>query len=231
MTDGPAELVLANHMLAHEGVFDAFGHVSIRDPHDPGRFLISRSRAPTQVTEGDLQHVDFERRVVSGNKGAAYAEIAIHAELYRARPDVRAICHNHSPSVIPFGVSRVQLRPVYHIGSLIGADIPVWDIREVFGDTDMLVRTAEQGASLAKTLGSRTVALMRGHGSVVVGDQLSEVVRTSYALEHNARAQLLALALGEVIYLSEGEVAKARATLLEPLSSERAWAWFKSRLD
>jgi len=144
---------------------------------------------------------------------------------------VRAICHNHSPSVIPFGVSRVPLRPVYHMGSLIGADIPVWDIREAFGDTDMLVRTADQGASLAKTLGSRTVALMRGHGSVVVGDQLSEVVRTSYALEHNARAQLLALALGEVIYLSEGEVAKARATLLEPLSSERAWAWFKSRLD
>jgi len=231
VTDGPAEVVLANHMLAHEGVFDAFGHVSIRDPHDPGRFLISRSLAPAQVTEADVQYLDLERRILSGNKGAAYAEVAIHAELYRARPEVRAICHNHSPSVIPFGVSRVPLRPVYHMGSLIGADIPVWDIREAFGDTDMLVRTADQGASLAKTLGSRTVALMRGHGSVVVGDQLSEVVRTSYALEHNARAQLLALALGEVIYLSEGEVAKARATLLEPLSSERAWAWFKSRLD
>ncbi len=230
MTDGPAELVLANRILANEGVLDAFGHISVRDPENAARFVISRSLAPAQVTEADLQWLDLERRVVSGNTGPAYAEVAIHAELYRARGDVRAICHNHSPSVIPFGVSRVPLRPVYHMGSLIGAEIPVWDIRAAFGETDMLVRTAEQGASLAKAMGVRIVALMRGHGSVVVGERLIDIVRASYALEQNARSQLQALSLGDVTYLSDAEVAKARATLLDPLSSDRAWGWFTSRL-
>ncbi len=230
MSDGPADLVLANHILANEGVLDAFGHVSMRDSEDPGRFVISRSLAPALVADVDLQWLDLDRRVVSGNTAPSYAEVAIHAQVYRARPDVRAICHNHALSIIPFGVSRVALRPVYHMASLIGAEIPLWDIRDGFGDTDMLVRTAEQGASLARALGARTVALMRGHGSVVVGTRLIDVVRASFALERNGRAQLQALSLGEVTYLSEAEVEKARATLMDPLSSDRAWGWFRSRL-
>lgn len=230
MPDGAAELVLANRILAREGVLDAFGHVSVRDAEDPARFIISRSLAPKMVTKGDLQWLDLDREIVGGDRRPSYAEVAIHAEIYRARADVRAICHAHSPSVIPFGVSATPLRPVFHMGSLIGAEVPVWDIRAASGDTDLLVRAAEQGASLAAALGDRTVALMRGHGCVVVGARIADVVFTAYELEQNARAQLQALSLGEVTYLSAAEVERARATLLQPLSSDRAWGWFRDRL-
>jgi ribulose-5-phosphate 4-epimerase/fuculose-1-phosphate aldolase len=230
MADGPRELVQANHIVANEGIVDAFGHVSLRDPERRDRFLISRSLAPARVTEDDLQWLDLDRRRISGDARASYAEVAIHAEIYRARAHVMAVCHSHSPSVVSFGVSRVPLRPVFHMGSLIGGDVPVWDIRDEFGGTDMLVRSAEHGASLARVLGDRPAALMRGHGSVVVGARLSDVVHTAYALEMNARVQLAAHSLGPMTFLSAEETEKARAMLLQPLASERAWDWFVSRI-
>ena len=147
MEDGPGELVIANHIIANEGIVDAFGHISIRDNEDPKRFMISRSLAPARVTEGDLQWLDLDRRVVDGDVRPSYAEVAIHAEIYRARPDVMAVCHSHSPSVVPFSVSQTKLRPIFHMGSLIGGEVPVWDIRADFGPTDMLVRSSEQAAS------------------------------------------------------------------------------------
>ena len=230
MYDGPRELVLANRILAQESVLDAFGHVSIRDSRSPDRFLISRSLAPARVREGDLQWLDLERQVIDGDKRASYAEVAIHAEIYRARKDVMAVCHSHSPSVVPFSVSQVPLRPIFHMGSLIGGPVPVWDIGAEFGETDMLVRSSAQGASLARTLGARPAALMRGHGSVVVGARVADVVHTTYALERNARLQLSALSLGPVHYLDDAEVKKARDMLLDPLASERAWDYFVSRV-
>jgi ribulose-5-phosphate 4-epimerase/fuculose-1-phosphate aldolase len=230
VAEGPRELVQANRIVANEGIVDAFGHVSMRDPEHPDRFVISRSLAPARVTEQDLQWLDLERRRVAGDEHASYAEVAIHAEIYRARLDVMAVCHSHSPSVVALSVSRVPLRPVFHMGSLIGGDVPVWDIRAEFGATDMLVRTGEHGTSLARALGRGPAALMRGHGSVVAGKRLSDVVHTAYALDVNARIQLAALALGDVTYLSPEETANARAMLLQPLASERAWDWFVSRI-
>lgn len=222
------DLVTANRILAREGIVDAFGHASAREGD---AFVISRSLAPARVTSADLQWLDLDRRAVGGDARAPYAEVAIHAEIYRSRADVMAICHDHSPGVIPFAAVRHPLRPVFHLASLIGHEVPVWDIRDEFGEaTDLLVRTAEQGASLARALGDRTVALMRGHGCVVVGARLQDVVFTAYVLEQNARLQLAAEALGNVRYLSEGEIAAARATLLQPLSSDRIWDWFGSRL-
>jgi ribulose-5-phosphate 4-epimerase/fuculose-1-phosphate aldolase len=226
----PRELVLANHILANEGIVDAFGHVSVRDSQNPNRFLISRSLAPARVGESDLQWLDLDRRVVNGDTRASYAEVAIHAEIYRARPEVMAVCHSHSPSVVPFSVSQTRLRPIFHMGSLIGGAVPVWDIRAEFGATDMLVRSSAQGASLARALGNRPAVLMRGHGSAVAGPRLSDVVHTAYALEQNAQLQLRALSLGEVRYLEDDEIANARAMLLDPLASERAWGWFVSRV-
>lgn len=229
MADGPDELVLANHIVANEGIVDAFGHVSIRESEDRDAFVISRSLSPARVQRDDLQWLDLDRSVIGGDRRPSYAEVAIHAEIYRARPDVTAICHSHSPAVVAFGVSRVPLRPVSHLGSLIGGDVPVWDIRAEFGPTDMLVRSAAQGASLARALGPRTAALMRGHGSVVAGGSLAAVVQTVYALEQNARVQREALTLGDVNYLSADEIERARAMFLQPLANERAWDWFVSR--
>jgi HCOMODA/2-hydroxy-3-carboxy-muconic semialdehyde decarboxylase len=229
LADAGDELVLANRIVARERIVDAFGHVSVRDPEVPGQFLIARSLAPARVRRADLQWIDLDLAVVRGDRRASYAEVAIHAGIYRARPDVAAICHSHSPAAVAFGVSSVPLRPVFHMGSLIGSPVPVWDIRDEFGATDMLVRTLPQGASLARALGDGSAALMRGHGSVVAGAALRDVVHAAYALEQNARIQLLAAPLGALTYLAEDETERSRAMLLDPLASERAWGWFASR--
>jgi HCOMODA/2-hydroxy-3-carboxy-muconic semialdehyde decarboxylase len=223
------ELVLANRILAQHGVVDAFGHVSVRDPTEPGHYLISRSLGPERVTEADLQRFTLDGQQVGGHPAAPYAERAIHGAIYAARPDVLAVCHNHSPSVIPFGVTGVPLRPVFHMAGLLGTSVPVWDAQDEFGDTDMLVRSLEQGASLARTLGARRVALMRGHGSVVAGAALREVVITAVYMEVNARLQMQALGLGEVRYLTDGEIERTAGWWSSPLAIERAWNTWAAR--
>ena len=158
------DLVAANRILAHYGVLDAYGHVSVRHPDDPGRFLISRSRAPELVTDGDLMVLDLDGNPGKGDARQPYLERFIHGEIYRSRADVTAIVHSHAPAVIPFTVSSVPLRPIYHMGSFIGRGAPVFDIRTRFGPTDLLVRNHDHGRALAETLGASDVALMRGHG-------------------------------------------------------------------
>lgn len=225
-------LVVANHILANEGVLDAFGHVSIRDPENPQQFYIARSLAPESVTKRDLQLFKFDGEQVSGDSRKPYAERAIHAGVYEARPDVLAVCHNHSPSIIPFGVTGVPLRPIFHMGALLGTDVPVWEPSADFGDTDMLVRTLEMGRSLARTLGPRRVALMRGHGSVVAGASLREVVLNSIFMEKNAQLQLTAMALGAPVrYLSEEETRlSAENNTLADFVLERAWGAWERRI-
>ena len=223
------DLVIANRILAHEGILDAFGHVSVRHPEEPSHYLIARSLGPELVTQADLQRFTLQGEQVSGDPRPPYAERAIHGALYEARPDVMAVCHNHAPSVLPFGVTDVPLRPIFHMASLIGPEVPVWDIAEAFGETDMLVRTIEQGRSLARALGERRVALMRGHGSVVAGGTLREVVMTAVYMEQNAHLQVQAAALGEIRYLSRGEIERASAMLLQSLASERAWETWHRR--
>jgi ribulose-5-phosphate 4-epimerase/fuculose-1-phosphate aldolase len=223
------ELVTANRILAQEGVLDAFGHVSIRHPTQSDRYIISRSLGPALVTEADLQLFTLLGEQVGGNDRPPYAERAIHGAIYEARPDVQAICHNHSPSVIPFSVTDVPLRPIFHMAALLGAAVPRWDIADEFGDTDMLVRTVEQGRSLARALGARQIVLMRGHGSAVAGATLREVVMACVYLEQNARLQAQAMALGDVRYLSAGETDRMAAMLADPLGSERAWHVWRER--
>ena len=220
------DLVAANRILAHEGVLDAFGHVSIRHPEQPDQYIISRSLGPAYVTEADLQCYQIAGPQVSGDERPGYVERPIHAAVYEARPEVLAICHNHSPSVIPYGVTGVALRPIFHAAALIGADIPIWDIADEWGDTDLLVRTMAQGRSLARTLGPRTTALMRGHGSVVAGPNLKAIAQACIYMERNALLQMQAMALGSVRYLTPGEVEAASNMLQEPVVSNRTWhAW------
>ena len=223
-------LVLANRILAHEGVVDAFGHVSVRHPDDPGRFIISRSLGPELVTEADLQVFALDGEQVGGNPSAPYSERFIHGAVYEARPEVQAVCHNHAPSIIPFSVTGVPLRPIFHVAASIGAEIPVWDIATEFGETDMLVRNIDQGRSLARALGARRVALMRGHGSVIAGPDVRVVTSVGVYLEVNARMLLQALGLGEVRYLSEGEVERAGASSGSSLGLERAWTTWCRRI-
>jgi HCOMODA/2-hydroxy-3-carboxy-muconic semialdehyde decarboxylase len=221
------DLVAANHILAREGVVDGYGHVSVRHERDAGRYLLSRSRAPELVTADDILEYDLDSRPRDARGQPQYTERFIHGEIYRARPDVRAVVHHHSPSVIPFGASTVPLRAIYHMSGFLGEGIPVYEIRAAGGMTDMLVRDAALGRALAETVGAGPGALMRGHGAVVVGDGLSQAVARSIYMELNARLQAQAIALGgPVTYLAAEECRKIGGALG---GYERAWELWKRK--
>jgi ribulose-5-phosphate 4-epimerase/fuculose-1-phosphate aldolase len=223
-----ADLVAANRILARHGIVDGFGHVSVRDVRDPQRFLLSRSIAPELVSAADILEFDLESRTVDA-KGPGYSERFIHGEIYKARADVQAIVHSHSPSVIPFGVTSVALRPVYHLAAFIGDGVPVFDIRKESGVTDMLVSDSPRGRALAQVLGARPVVLMRGHGVVVVGSSLPIAVGRSIYVESNAKVQAQALTLGgRITYLSPEEAHQIMAAG-ENGGYQRAWELWKQQ--
>lgn len=219
------DVVTANHILAAQEIVDAFGHVSVRTAPGAGRYLISRSIAPAQVTAGDIIELDLDSKPVAGERRTSYRERFIHGEIYRVRPDVMSIVHCHAPALIPFGITKIPLRPVYHNSFFVGEGVPVFEIREAGGDTDMLVSTPELGRALAKTLGNKPAVLMRGHGAVIVGKSIIETVARSVYLEVNARVQAQAMAMGQRIsYLNEGEVKKRTE---DPDPYGRAWDLWK----
>ena len=221
------DVVTANHILAAQEIVDAFGHVSIRIAPGAGRYLISRSVAPAQVTAADILELDLDSKPAANEKRTSYRERFIHGEIYRIRPDVISIVHCHAPSLSPFGITKIPLRPVYHNSSFIGEGVPVFEIREGAGDTDMLVSTPALGKALAKTLANKPAVLMRGHGAVIVGKGVIEAVARSVYLEVNARVQAQAMAMGERIsYLNDEEV-KLRAGTNE---YSRAWDLWKSQV-
>jgi HCOMODA/2-hydroxy-3-carboxy-muconic semialdehyde decarboxylase len=223
------DIVTGSRVLADFGVLDGFGHVSARDPHNPGHFLMSRSLAPALVTADDIMAFDLDGNTVDGRGRSVFLERFIHSEIYKARPDVMAVVHTHSPGVVPFTVSQVPLRPIYHNAAFLAAGAPVWDIRKDFGATDMLVRNPAIGQSLAQTLGDKSVILMRGHGDVTVGPSVKVAVFRAYYTDVNARLQSQALALGgEVNYLTPEEGAKADTVNLIVL--DRIWGLWKMRI-
>lgn len=232
---GPADpkllqdLVAANHILADQGVVDGYGHVSVRHNLNPNRYLLSRSLAPELVTLDDIMEFDLESNPIGPKGRAVYIERFIHGQIYQSRPDVQAVVHNHSPSVIPFGISGRTLKPVYHMSAFIGEGVPVFDIRKGFGMTNMLVSDASRASALVKVLGDRAAALMRGHGAVVVGPSLPVAVGRSVYLEINARLQAQAVSLSGpeqyVEYLSTEEAQKATP----PDNYQRAWDLWKRR--
>jgi ribulose-5-phosphate 4-epimerase/fuculose-1-phosphate aldolase len=222
------ELVVANRILAAEKVCDAFGHVSIRHPDEPQKFLLSRGRAPELIEAADIMQFTLEGAVASGN-GKPYLERFIHGAIYESRPDVQAIVHSHSYSVVPFSVIGEKLRPIMHVCATIGAEIPVWDPQHNFGDTDLLVSDMHQSRDLAKALGARTSILMRGHGSTVAASTLREAVYAAVMLEINANLQLKAQAFGPVTFLTPGEIDKIRARQNKGRPGEgfdRAWQYW-----
>ena len=224
------ELVIANRILANEDVVDAYGHVSARNPENPERFFMAHMLASPEIVErGDLIEFDLEGRATTDRRTPSI-ERFIHAAIYEARPDVHAVVHAHAEDTLPFGISEVPLRPVIHSGSFIGANVPVWDIADNFGDTNLLVSNTAQGRDLARCLGNNNVALMRGHGFAAVSRSLIEVVRLSIYMPRNARVQLAAMQMGKFKPLSDGEIA-ARAAGYKPYTAQtwRAWEYWARR--
>ena len=205
------KLVLANRILYRQGVVDGFGHASARHDKSPGHFLLARNMAPGLVRREDIVTFDLAGEALDANGRRVYLERFIHGEIYRARADVQAIVHSHSPSVIPFGVTQQPLRPVFHMCGFLGEGTALFEIRDVLGDTDMLISDARLGAALAASLGPRSAVLMRGHGSTVVGASIEQAVYRAIYAEVNARLQIAAKQLGEVTYLTAQEAARSAA--------------------
>jgi ribulose-5-phosphate 4-epimerase/fuculose-1-phosphate aldolase len=222
-------LVAANRVLAHEEVVDAFGHVSIRDPEQAGRYLMARSRSPQLVEFDDLILFEQDGRSLDPAGRTPYGERMIHGAIYEARSDVHAVVHNHAYPVLPFTVTGRTLEPIVHVASVIGSVVPLWDIATRFNETDMLVRSMEQGRDLAATLGRNTCVLMRGHGAVVAAESLKHAVIIAIYLKVNAEVQLQAMGIGTPRALSEREVELSRATQFSPLALDRAWEYFCAR--
>jgi ribulose-5-phosphate 4-epimerase/fuculose-1-phosphate aldolase len=224
------ELATANRILANEGVLDAFGHISMRHPHDPQRYLIARYGAAELMQADDILEMTLDSKPAQPTNARLYSELVIHGCIYQARPDVHSVCHHHAVSVLPYCISGVELVPVMHLGTVLGGKVPFWDSRDEFGDTPLLVTTPEQGRSHARALGDHWMVLLRRHGATVAGRSLRECVfRAIYACR-NAELQSRALGLGRVSTLSPGEAELCGSHSLTPRTLGRTWEYWTYRL-
>ncbi|MBP2562514.1 HCOMODA/2-hydroxy-3-carboxy-muconic semialdehyde decarboxylase [Neorhizobium galegae] len=223
------ELMLANRILAREDIIDDFGHVSVRNPINPRRYFISRSRSPANVTRDDILEYTLEGELVGNDPRRPYAERHIHGAIYKDRPDVNAVTHHHARAVIPFTMVDISLRPMFHMSSVIGRELGYWDSQAEFGDTNMLVDSMEMGHSLSRALGQNRVALLRGHGCVCAAANIKAVIRVSIGLRDNAELILSTRQHGEIKPLTDGEIDKAGAMMLGDMALARAWDYWVAR--
>lgn len=224
------QLALANRIVAHEGVIDAFGHVSLRHPEKSDHYLLSRSRSPELVEPMDILEFNLDSEMLTPGNLSPYGECVIHGEILRARPDVNAVVHHHAPAILPFCVTGEKLVPIMQHGATMGMTVPLWDSQDEFGDTPMVLTTKEQGASLARALGQNPMVLMRRHGATVVGATLQEAVYRSIFTHRNAELLLRAKALGTVTPLTRGEIEQSEAYSLRERPMGRAWEYWVTRL-
>lgn len=233
------DLVDANHILYDKNVVDGYGHISVRDPRNPDRFLMSRALAPGRVGAGDIMEFDLEGAAIDLRGRSIYGERFIHSEIYKARADINSIVHSHSYSLIPFSITQVELRPVNHYTAFLYKGVPVFEIRDADGMTNMLISNRERGKALADILGNKPVALMRGHGNVVVGTDIRRSTYRAVMTEIGARIQCQAIALGgPITYMApeEGEIIEKtehdpRRGRGSEYGMDRVWGMWKTDLD
>ncbi|HEY6027069.1 MAG TPA: class II aldolase/adducin family protein [Pseudolabrys sp.] len=230
VTEAFRELAIANRIVANEGILDAFGHVSMRHPDNPNRYVLSRSRAPELVEPGDLIEYDLDSRPVRDPGATQYSERVIHGEIYKARPDVTSVCHHHAPAFMPLIATGADYLPVFHLGAVGGIRPPYWDQHDEFGDTNMLVIKPEEGASLARALGAHNLVLMRRHGVTAVGTSVRDCVFRSIFSARNAEFQARATVIGTVTSLSRGEAELAAKINTSTTGLTRSWEYWLGRL-
>jgi HCOMODA/2-hydroxy-3-carboxy-muconic semialdehyde decarboxylase len=205
-----ADLVTAYKILVNEGILDSFGHISVRSSRNPDIFFMPRAMPPALVTQADIlelrvsdsQPVDPKGRRVNGER-------YIHGEIYKARSDVMSVIHSHSQAVIPLSLTAIKMKPVIAQAGFLPSETPTFEIRDVRkdGDRGMQVTNSARGAALARTLSSHPVALMRGHGEVVVGASVKQAVVYAAYVDINARMQMQALSLSrDIVSLNEPEL-------------------------
>jgi HCOMODA/2-hydroxy-3-carboxy-muconic semialdehyde decarboxylase len=224
------DIALANRILAHHDVMDAFGHVSARHPTDPNRYLLSRSRAPELVEADDVLEYTLDSKPVKDTDAPLYSERVIHGEIFKARPDVMCVVHHHSPAFMPLVITGIDYVPVFHLGAVGGVRPPFWDQRDEFGDTNLLVVKPEEGASLAKRLGQHWMVLMNRHGVTVAGTSVRDAIFRCVFSALNARFQIEAAAAGKVGPLSPGEVKHAFTISTGTTGPARCWELWAAQL-
>jgi ribulose-5-phosphate 4-epimerase/fuculose-1-phosphate aldolase len=221
------DLAAASRILVDQGVFDAAGHVSMRHPERADRFLMSRSLAPELVAADDIMEFTLDCDPQDDRK--PFIERFLHGGIYKKRSDVMAIAHGHSAAVIPFSLVHAPMRATYHNAAFLAAGVPVFDIRDRFGSTDIVISSAEKGAALADALADKNVLLLRAHGFVAVAPTLQSAVFRAIFTEVSARVQLQAATLGgEMAALDEDEGRKADAVNLATVG--RSWELWKKRV-
>ena len=223
------DLAAASRILVDQGVFDAAGHVSMRHPGHAERFLMSRSLAPQMITADDIMEFDLDCNAIDARGRNGFIERYLHGEIFKARPDVMAIAHSHSPSTIAFGLSNVPMRAMYHNAAFLAAGVPVFDIREKFGTTDIVVSSSDKGAALAAVLADKPVALLRAHGMVAVGPSLPVAVFRAIFTVTSANIQHQVLALGGPVAALDAEEGRI-ADLVNVQTVGRSWDLWKKRV-
>lgn len=226
-----ADLAAASRILVAQGVVDGFGHVSMRHPSAPDRYLMARSVSPALVTPGDIIEYDLDSNPVDANGRGSFLERFIHGEIYKTRADVMSVVHSHSPSVIPFGLVGVPMRAMFHNAAFIASGVPVFDIHDKFGATDLLVSNGPKGVALAEVMGRKDVVLMRAHGSVACGPTLQSAVFRAVYTEVNARIQhwTMALAGGASMAVLDGEEGRL-ADAINQTAGMRAWNLWRTQV-
>ena len=230
LADTLHELIVATRILANEKILDAFGHVSVRNPNNPSHYFIPRHRAPELAEISDIVELNLDSEPVKPTDSRLYSERVIHGEIYKARPDVHAVCHHHAHTILPFAISGREIVPVFHLAAVIGK-VPFWDQRDEFGDTNMLVIKPEEGASLARALGPNWMVLMRRHGATVAGTSLRNLTFRSVFGSDNCKLLSQAMAHGHVDSLSPGEITLTAAYQERPPSTNRAWDYWVRQVD
>jgi ribulose-5-phosphate 4-epimerase/fuculose-1-phosphate aldolase len=227
-----ADLAAAARILAAQGVVDGFGHVSLRHPSDPKRYLMARSIAPALVTPEDTIEYDLDSNPLNAGDRKSFLERFIHGEIYKARPDVMSVVHSHSPSVIPFGLVNVPMQAMFHNAAFIAEGVPVFDIKRKFGATDLLVSDGAKGVELARSMGAKSIALMRAHGSVACGPTLQTAVFRAVYTEVNARIQHMTLALGRGAAVAALDQEEGRlADQINQTAGMRAWDLWRKQIQ
>jgi len=223
------DLVIANRILARENVIDDFGHISVRHPSNPAHFFLSRARSPEIVDATDILEFGPDGEPIHAHGPKPYAERALHAALYEARPDIHCVVHHHARAVLSFCISDKPLRPVFHMASIIGHDVPRWDSQDDFGDTNMLVDTLAKGRSMARALGPHPTMLLARHGACCVGSSIQEAVFTAIYMKENAELILQSQACGPLTYSTKGEIDQTAALLRTDICQIRSWDYRKAR--
>jgi ribulose-5-phosphate 4-epimerase/fuculose-1-phosphate aldolase len=231
LAEARQELAIANRVLANEGVLDAFGHISLRHPTNPDRYLISRYGAAELMKPSDILELTLDSKPVEPTSARLFSELVIHGCIYQARPDVHSVCHHHAVSVLPYCITGVEMVPVMHLGAALGGKVPFWDSRDEFGDTPLVVTKPEEGRSLARALGDHWMVLLRRHGATLAGRSLRECVFRSIYTCRNAELQSRALAIGSLSTLSPGEAEMCSQHSLTPRTLSRVWEYWTHRLQ